>query len=76
MPLYGGHRVERFGVMLLDTRRRLIRSDDSVDRLARRRAWSHPREVFREAMLALGGGVVVFHNHPSGDPTPSATIGW
>jgi len=32
----------------------------------------HPREVFRNA-LALGAvGIIVAHNHPSGDPTPSA----
>ena len=32
----------------------------------------HPREVFRVAILAGASGVVVAHNHPSGDPTPSA----
>ncbi len=31
----------------------------------------HPREVFREAVRAGAAAVVVFHNHPSGDPTPS-----
>ena len=30
-----------------------------------------PREVFREAMLGAAAAVVVFHNHPSGDPSPS-----
>jgi len=32
----------------------------------------HPREVFRVAILAGASGVIVAHNHPSGDPTPSA----
>ena len=32
---------------------------------------SHPRDVFRAAMLAQASSVVVFHNHPSGDPSPS-----
>ena len=32
----------------------------------------HPREVFREAASARAAGIVLFHNHPSGDPTPSA----
>jgi DNA repair protein RadC len=32
---------------------------------------AHPREVFREAALGGASAVVVFHNHPSGDPTPS-----
>lgn len=70
MPLYGGHRVERFGVLLLDTRLRLIRtsivasgSSDSVV--------VEPRDVYREALLASATGIVAFHNHPSGDPTPS-----
>jgi DNA repair protein RadC len=32
----------------------------------------HPREVFRPAILAGAAGIIVAHNHPSGDPTPSA----
>ena len=32
----------------------------------------HPREVFREAASASAAAIVLFHNHPSGDPTPSA----
>jgi DNA repair protein RadC len=71
MPLYGGHRVERFGLVLLDAKHRLIRttilSVGSVDT-----SIAHPREVFREAVLASASAVVVFHNHPSGDPQPSA----
>jgi DNA repair protein RadC len=31
----------------------------------------HPREVFRAAIAANAAGVVLVHNHPSGDPTPS-----
>jgi DNA repair protein RadC len=72
MPRYSGCRVERFGVMLLDQKQRVIRStilstgtiESSV---------SHPRDVFRVAMLGSASRVVVFHNHPSGDPTPSAS---
>jgi DNA repair protein RadC len=71
MPLYGGHRVERFGLVLLDAKHRLIRttilSVGSVDT-----SIAHPREVFRQAVLASASAVVVFHNHPSGDPQPSA----
>ncbi|MGE0461244.1 MAG: DNA repair protein RadC [Vicinamibacterales bacterium] len=70
MPLYGGYRVERFGVMLLDARLRLLRTaivgvgtQDGVLVL--------PRDIFREAVLGSAASVVVFHNHPSGDPTPS-----
>jgi DNA repair protein RadC len=32
----------------------------------------HPREVFRTAILAGSAGIILVHNHPSGDPTPSA----
>jgi len=70
LPLYGGFRVERFGVVLLDAKNRLIRttilSVGSVDA-----SIAHPREIYREATLASAASVVVFHNHPSGDPQPS-----
>ena len=31
----------------------------------------HPREVFRAAIAEAAAGIIVVHNHPSGDPTPS-----
>jgi DNA repair protein RadC len=31
-----------------------------------------PRDVFREAAVSGAASIVLFHNHPSGDPTPSA----
>jgi DNA repair protein RadC len=62
--------VERFQVLLLNTRRRLIRyerlSQGTLDTLL-----VHPREVFRTAILANAASLVLVHNHPSGDPTPS-----
>lgn len=70
MPRYGGFQVERFGVMLLDQKYRLIRitviSTGTLDTTL-----AHPREVYRAAAAASAATVVVFHNHPSGDPTPS-----
>ena len=70
MPLFGGHRVERFGVVLLDAKRRLIRaailSVGSLDTSV-----IHPRELYRAALLASASSIVAFHNHPSGDPLPS-----
>jgi DNA repair protein RadC len=70
MPLHGGHRVERFGVLLLDVKQRLIRT--AVLSMGTSDATpAQPREVFREALLASASNVVVFHNHPSGDPVPS-----
>jgi DNA repair protein RadC len=57
-------------VLLLNTRRRFIRvdsvTDGTLDTLL-----VHPREVFRKAIAANAAAVVLAHNHPSGDPTPS-----
>jgi DNA repair protein RadC len=70
LALYGGQRVERFGVVLLDAKSRLIRTSIvSVGSLDA--SIAHPREIYREAILAAAASVVVFHNHPSGDPQPS-----
>ncbi len=70
LPLHGGYRVEHFGAVLLDIRFRLIRASIlSVGTLDG--ALAQPREVFREALLASASRVVIFHNHPSGDPDPS-----
>ena len=70
LPQFGNYPVERFGVLLLDTRHRLVRarilSVGSLDASV-----VHPREVFREAIAGGAAAVVLFHNHPSGDPTPS-----
>lgn len=70
LPQYGAHPTERFGVMLLDARYRLIRTR-LLSSGSRDGSLVHPREVFREAILAGASAIVAFHNHPSGDPTPS-----
>jgi DNA repair protein RadC len=70
LPQYGNRPVEQFGVLLLDTKRRVIRTlvlsvgtlDASI---------VHPREVFGAAAAAGAAALVLFHNHPSGDPKPS-----
>ena len=70
LPEYGSRPVEHFGIVLLDTRHRVLKttviSTGSLDATL-----AQPRDVFREAMLASASAVVLFHNHPSGDPTPS-----
>ncbi len=62
--------VEQFQAVLLNTRRKLIRVDlisqGIVDTLL-----VHPREVFKSAIAANASALVLVHNHPSGDPTPS-----
>ncbi len=70
MPRYGGGAVERFGVVLLDHRQRVIRSLILSTGTAEA-SLSHPRDVFRPALVAGAARVVLFHNHPSGDPLPS-----
>jgi DNA repair protein RadC len=69
-PRYSGFGVERFGVLLLDQKQRVIRSE-IVSTGTIEANITHPREVFRVAMLASASHVVLFHNHPSGDPLPS-----
>ena len=62
--------VEAFQVLLLNTRKKLIRveeiSEGTLDTIL-----VHPREVFRAAITANAAGIVLVHNHPSGDPAPS-----
>jgi len=62
--------VEHFQVVLLNTRRKLVRveeiSQGTLDTIL-----VHPREVFKLAIAANASAIVLAHNHPSGDPTPS-----
>jgi DNA repair protein RadC len=71
LPQYGAAAVEQFGIVMLDTKHRVIRvklvSIGGLDSTV-----VHPREVFREATAASAAAIVLFHNHPSGDPTPSS----
>lgn len=70
LPRYGAADVEQAGVLLLDARHRVLHARvltrGTVDATP-----MHPRDVFREAALAGAAAVVLFHNHPSGDPLPS-----
>jgi DNA repair protein RadC len=70
LPAHGAHPVEQFGVVLLDTRHRVLRTKIVASGTLNTTV-VHPRDVFREAVLGGAAAVVVFHNHPSGDPTPS-----
>jgi DNA repair protein RadC len=63
--------VEEFHVAVLDAQHRLER-DVTVTRGILNSSLVHPREVFREAIAERAAAVILVHNHPSGDPTPSA----
>ena len=62
---------ERFLALLLDGRHRVIREVE-ISRGTLTASLVHPREVFRPALRDGAAALVVAHNHPSGDPTPSA----
>ncbi len=63
---------ERFWVLNLDTRNRLKGHPREISRGILDSSLVHPREVFKPAIEIGCAAVVVLHNHPSGDPTPSA----
>src|SRR5258708_26102900 len=62
--------VENFQIVVLNTRRKLVRVDNisqgTLDTIL-----VHPREVFKPAIASNAAAIVLAHNHPSGDPTPS-----
>lgn len=62
---------EEFHALLLNTRHRVIR-EVMVTRGILDASLIHPREVFRLAVVEGAAAVILAHNHPSGDPTPSA----
>ena len=63
--------VEEFHVCALDAQHRVTR-DVLVTRGILNSSLVHPREVFREVIAECAAAVILVHNHPSGDPTPSA----
>ncbi len=67
--LRGLHR-ESLRVVLLDTKMHLMRVEEiSLGTL--NESLAHPREIFRPALIYSSFGIIVVHNHPSGDPSPS-----
>lgn len=67
--LLNGRRNEAFAVIYLNAKNRLIDEDvweGSIDR-----AIFYPREIMRRIVVLDASGILIAHNHPSGDPTPS-----
>jgi DNA repair protein RadC len=61
---------EIFGLLCLDTRNNL--NNASIVAIGNlNTSVVHPREIFRTAILSSSNSIIVFHNHPSGDPSPS-----
>ncbi len=66
-----GLAVEKFWVLCLNRKNRLIRRHEATSGTASS-SLVHPREVFREAIRLGASAVICAHNHPSGDPAPSS----
>ena len=64
-------RVEHFRVLFLDTRNRLL-ADEAQGRGTVNHTPVYPREVVKRALDLHATALILVHNHPSGDPTPSA----
>lgn len=69
-PELQSQRAEVVKIVLVDTRLRLLR-EETVSRGTLDQSAAHPREIFRPAIIHNAYGVILLHNHPSGDPAPS-----
>ncbi len=70
-PHVAGLQVEKFWVLCLNRKNRLLKRVEISSGTASN-SLVHPREVFREAIREGALAIIGVHNHPSGDPTPSA----
>ena len=61
---------EEFHVVLLNEKHRVIKSEQITIGLLNQ-SLAHPREVFKPAITESASSLILVHNHPSGDPTPS-----
>ena len=62
---------ETMGALFLDVRNRLIGESD-IFRGTMKRAAVEPRAILKEALLSSASSIILFHTHPSGDPSPSS----
>jgi DNA repair protein RadC len=70
-PLAASLEVEKFWALCLNRKNRLLKRVEVTSGTATA-ALAHPREVFRAAIREAASALVCVHNHPSGDPAPSA----
>jgi DNA repair protein RadC len=71
LPMFRNLKQEIFHVVLLDSGNKVIR-DEKVSHGTLNASLVHPREVFKIAIDYLAAGIVLLHNHPSGEPVPSS----
>lgn len=71
-PLMRCREEESFWLLILDVKNGMKQGPLEISRGTLDASLVHPREVFREAIRTAGASVIVAHNHPSGDPTPSS----
>ncbi|MBU2645567.1 JAB domain-containing protein [bacterium] len=64
---------EEFHVLLLDNKHRLIEDSLMITKGTLNQTLYHPREIFAPAIEKRAASIILVHNHPSGDPTPSNT---
>lgn len=69
-PEFKGVKNEKFGILILDTKNN-VKAENIISEGDLQASIVHPREVFHYAILELASSIILFHNHPSGDPTPS-----
>ena len=70
LPLMRDLRKEVFRVLLLNRANRLIK-EVTISEGTLEASIVHPRDVFREAIIEPAAGIILIHNHPSGNPSPS-----
>lgn len=70
-PCCAGLQIEKFWVLCLNRKNRLLKQVEITSGTATS-SLAHPREVFREAIRQGAAAIICAHNHPSGDPAPSA----
>lgn len=61
---------EVFGILILNSKHKIVAVHE-ISRGSLNSSIVHPREVFKPAVLHNAAAIICFHNHPSGDPTPS-----
>ena len=72
LTMFGADSLDKeiFCIFMLDTKNRII-GVTKVSEGSLNSSIVHPREVFKPALIAGAASIIVSHNHPSGDPSPS-----